>query len=117
LEKFLVTSNDFERDQQITTKKDHYKERSQSSQPTKNNDTLPNKKLKMADEDEDIAALVVDNGSGMCKGTLDIIFSVFQVVEQWRGRRGQVWPSISTVTDGALTPFAPVISNTTMCSE
>jgi hypothetical protein len=24
----------------------------------------------MADEDEDIAALVVDNGSGMCKGTM-----------------------------------------------
>ena len=26
----------------------------------------------MADDDEDIAALVVDNGSGMCKGTLDV---------------------------------------------
>ena len=24
----------------------------------------------MADDDEDIAALVVDNGSGMCKGAL-----------------------------------------------
>jgi hypothetical protein len=38
----------------------------------------------MADEDEDIAALVVDNGSGMCKGTLVIIFCVFQVVERER---------------------------------
>ena len=26
----------------------------------------------MADDDEDIAALVVDNGSGMCKGMLTI---------------------------------------------
>jgi len=25
----------------------------------------------MADDDEDIAALVVDNGSGMCKGALE----------------------------------------------
>ena len=24
----------------------------------------------MADDDEDIAALVIDNGSGMCKGTI-----------------------------------------------
>jgi hypothetical protein len=29
----------------------------------------------MAD-DEDIAALVVDNGSGMCKGTLDMVLWV-----------------------------------------
>jgi hypothetical protein len=29
----------------------------------------------MAD-DEDIAALVVDNGSGMCKGTFDLILSL-----------------------------------------
>jgi hypothetical protein len=51
------------------------------------------------DDDEEVAALVVDNGSGMCKGTLVIGSCVFQVVEQERGRRGQVWPSISTVAD------------------
>ena len=28
----------------------------------------------MADEDEDIAALVVDNGSGMCKGAFTWLF-------------------------------------------
>jgi hypothetical protein len=54
----------------------------------------------MADEDEDIAALVVDNGSGMCKGTLWNSSSVIQVFERERGQRGQVWPSISTDADG-----------------
>lgn len=34
----------------------------------------------MAD-DEDIAALVVDNGSGMCKGMLQCCFSLFVVVD------------------------------------
>jgi hypothetical protein len=55
----------------------------------------------MADDDEeDVAALVVDNGSGMCKGTLVISSSVFQLFERERGERGRVWPSISTDADG-----------------
>jgi hypothetical protein len=58
----------------------------------------------MADEDEDIAALVVDNGSGMCKGTLWNSSSVIQVFERERGQRGQVWPSISTDADGRWLP-------------
>jgi hypothetical protein len=59
----------------------------------------------MADDDEeDVAALVVDNGSGMCKGTLVISYCVFQVVERERGHRGRVWPSISTVADARGLP-------------
>jgi hypothetical protein len=42
----------------------------------------------MADDDEeDVAALVVDNGSGMCKGTLVIIFRALQVDERERDFR------------------------------
>jgi hypothetical protein len=37
-------------------------------------------------DDEDIAALVVDNGSGMCKGKLRLILSDIAVNTKRRGR-------------------------------
>ena len=35
----------------------------------------------MADDDEDVAALVVDNGSGMCKGASDLDIFIKKTTE------------------------------------
>lgn len=43
----------------------------------------------MADED-DIAALVIDNGSGMCKGGFNLGFDLGAAM-MWRVRGGRAW--------------------------